>query len=82
MVEGSVLLSARQRQIAERRPAASGQGSSVCTLTNEIFLYRVVDVVVTESGDMADMEDCYWLDVARVPMCDLLARRLRVVTPA
>ena len=51
-------------------------------LTNEVFLYRVVDVVETESGEMAEIEDCYWLDVVRVPICDLLARQLRVVTPA
>ncbi|HTU84645.1 MAG TPA: hypothetical protein VMF57_03665 [Solirubrobacteraceae bacterium] len=51
-------------------------------LTNEVFLYRVVDVVETDSGEMAEIEDCYSLDVVRVPMCDLLARPLRVVTPA
>ena len=51
-------------------------------LTNEVFLYRVVDVVVTESGEMADVEDCYGLDVVRVPTRDLLARGLRVLTPA
>ena len=37
--------------------------------------------MVTGSGEMAELEDCYWLDVVRVPICDLLARRLRVVTP-
>jgi len=51
-------------------------------LTNEVFLYRIVDVVLTESGEMADIEDCYWLDVVRVPMSDLLARRLRIVRSA
>jgi hypothetical protein len=51
-------------------------------LTNDVFLYRVVDVVLTESGEMADIEDCYRLDIVRVPMCELLARGLRVVTPA
>lgn len=51
-------------------------------LTDGVFLYRVVDVVVTESGEMADIEDCYRLDVVRVPMCDLRARGLRVVRPA
>jgi len=48
-------------------------------LTNGVFLYRVVDVVLTDSGEMADIEDCYWLDVVRIPICDLLARGLRVV---
>ena len=50
-------------------------------LTDGVFLYRVVKVVVTESGEMADIEDCYRLDVVRVRMCDLLARRLHVVRP-
>ena len=51
-------------------------------LTNGVFLYRVVDVVLTESGEMADIEDCYRLDIVCVPVCELLARGLRVVTPA
>jgi hypothetical protein len=50
-------------------------------LTNEVFLYRVLDVVASEAGDMVELEDCYWLDVVRVPVDDLLARQLRVVTP-
>ena len=50
-------------------------------LTDEVFLYRIVDVALTESGDMADVEDCLWLDVVRIPMRDLLARELRIVTP-
>jgi hypothetical protein len=50
-------------------------------LTDGVFLYRVDDVLVTRAGEMADLEDCYWLDVVRVPMNDLRARRLRVVTP-
>ena len=51
-------------------------------LTDEVFLYRVVDVPATGAGEVADLEDCYWLDVVRVPMSDVLARRLRVVKPA
>lgn len=51
-------------------------------LTNGVFLYRVIDVVISESCEMAELEDCYGLDVVRVPMRDLLARRLRTVTPA
>jgi hypothetical protein len=50
-------------------------------LTDEVFLYRVVDVRVTGAGEMAELEDCYWLDIVRVPISDVLARRLRVVTP-
>jgi hypothetical protein len=37
---------------------------------------------MTRVGEMADLEDCYWLDVVRVPVSDMRARRLRVVTPA
>ena len=50
-------------------------------LTNEVFLYRVVDLLATGAGEVVDLEDCYWLDVVRVPVNDLRARRLRVVTP-
>lgn len=50
-------------------------------LTDEVFLYRVVDLQVTAAGAMAELEDCYGLDVVRVTVSDLRARRLRVVTP-
>jgi hypothetical protein len=50
-------------------------------LTDEVFLYRVVDVLATRAGEMAELEDCYWLDIVRVPLSDVRARRLRVVTP-
>jgi len=50
-------------------------------LTDEVFLYRVDDVLETAAGEVVDVEDCYWLDVVRVPAHDLKARRLRVVTP-
>jgi len=50
-------------------------------LTDEIFLYRVVDRLVTEAGVVADLEDCYWLDVVRVPAHELQERGLRVVRP-
>lgn len=50
-------------------------------LTNEVFLYRVVGLV-DGAAEMVELEDCYWLDVVRVPARDLRARRLRVVTPA
>ena len=51
-------------------------------LTNEVFLYRVVGRVITAAGEMFDVEDCYRLDVVRVPASDVAARRLRVVTPS
>ena len=62
--------------------AASRTGRVGIYLTDEVFLYRVVDVLVTGEGEMADLEDCYWLDVVRVPISDVVGRRLRVVTPA
>lgn len=76
---------------AERRPVVGRRapaGTATSTdqvgkyLTDEVFLYRVVDVLATGAGEMADLEDCYWLDIVRVPMSDVLTRRLRVVTPA
>jgi hypothetical protein len=45
-------------------------------LTNGVFLYRVSGLVAT------GLEDCYGLDVVCVPMKDLHARGLRIVTPA
>jgi hypothetical protein len=50
-------------------------------LTNEAFLYRVVGLVAGGMDEIVELEDCYGLDVVRVPMRDLSARRLRVVTP-
>jgi hypothetical protein len=51
-------------------------------LTNEVFLYRVVDVFAAGADETVELEDCYWLDVVRVPTSELRARRMRVVTPA
>jgi hypothetical protein len=51
-------------------------------LTDEVFLYRVVGLAANGVGQMVELEDCYRLDVVRVPVRDLRARRLRVVTPA
>jgi hypothetical protein len=50
-------------------------------LTDEIFLYRVVELLLTDAGEVADLEDCYGLDVVRIPLRALQARSLRVVTP-
>jgi hypothetical protein len=47
-------------------------------LTDEVFLYRVVG----EPVDVVELEDCYGLDIVRVPADELDARRLRIVTPA
>jgi hypothetical protein len=51
-------------------------------LTDGVFLFRVVGVVASGADEMVALEDCYWLDVVHVPLSDLRARRLRVVTPA
>ena len=54
-------------------------GGAGAYLTDEVFLYRVVGFA---AGGMVELEDCYWLDVVRVPVRGLRARGLRVVTPA
>ena len=50
-------------------------------LTDEVFLYRVVGVAASADGELVELEDCMYLDVVRVPLADVRARRLRVVTP-
>jgi hypothetical protein len=50
-------------------------------LTDEVFLYRVVGLVAGEGAGMVELEDCYWLDVVRVPIAGVQGRQLRVVTP-
>jgi hypothetical protein len=51
-------------------------------LTDEVFLYRVVSVDEGRGEVIVELEDCYGLDVVHVPVQDLHARPLRVVTPA
>jgi hypothetical protein len=51
-------------------------------LTDDVFLYRVVAWIGSESDEAVELEDCYGLDVVTVSVADLQARRLRVVTPA
>ena len=50
-------------------------------LTDEIFLYRIVGATADTRDDIVELEDCYSLNVARVPVRALRERRLRVVTP-
>jgi len=77
----STLLTDTAQVIAPRPLRAARQGDQVALyLTDGVFLYRVVDVSL--SDEMVDIEDCYSLDRVRVSMEALLARRLRVVTPA
>jgi hypothetical protein len=80
------------RRTADRRApfaaaAAAGEaaghaGAAGLYLTDEIFLYRVVRVVAGAAGEMVDLEDCFLLDVVRVPLAAVRARRLRVITAA
>jgi hypothetical protein len=49
---------------------------------SQTFLYRLVDPLMTESGELADVEDRHQLDIVRIARSDLRARQLRVVTPA
>jgi len=51
-------------------------------LTNEVFLYRVAGVDASGADEMLELEDCYLLDVVRVPARAVRERRLRVVTAA
>lgn len=50
-------------------------------LTDGTFLYRFAGYVASTAGQVALLEDCYLLDVVCVPVTDLRARKLRVVTP-
>ena len=51
-------------------------------LTDEIFLYRVAGCAGLGAASTVELEDCFGLDVVRVPADALKARRLRMVTPA
>ena len=64
-------------------PDRSGSRNRVQTyLTNGVFLYRVVGSAASDVGEVVELEDCYLLDVARVPIDDFHVRGLRIVTPA
>jgi len=62
---------------APRDPVAAG-----VYLTDGVFLFRVVRCIGSGAAEIAELEDCYGLDVVCVPMADLRERRLRVVAPA
>ena len=84
-LDDAMLRRADTLHAADRRTAAAAVAARVdqvgVYLTDEVFLYRVVDRVLTAAGEMLELEDCYWLDAVRVPASDVAARRLRVVTP-
>jgi hypothetical protein len=48
-------------------------------LTNGVFLYRLAGPLLSE--ETVEVEECYSLDVVRVPVRHVRERRLRVVTP-
>jgi hypothetical protein len=50
-------------------------------VTNGVFLYRITGPFEHEDDWLVDVEDCYSLDVVRVPVADVIARKLRVVIP-
>jgi len=62
--------------------AGGGVDQPGAYLTNEVFLYRVVGLVSSGAGVLVELEDCYGLDVVRVPAKDLRERELRLLTPA
>jgi len=62
--------------------AIDGMAGTAAFLTDGVFLYRVVGVVGSGLDEMVELEDCYRLDVVRLSVSELRARRLRVVTPA
>jgi hypothetical protein len=50
-------------------------------LTDEVFLFRVVDLMLGGGDGMIELEDCFRLDRVRVPLTSVRARRLRIVLP-
>jgi hypothetical protein len=50
-------------------------------LTDESFLFRVIGVVDTDAGEMVELEDCWGLDIVRVPITAPRLLGLRVVLP-
>ena len=81
----STINRAENRRIAPGPPADPIAGHidrAGVYLTDEVFLYRIAGFVDGDAGEMAEVEDCYGLDVVHVPVRELRARRLRVVTPA
>ena len=81
-VEMATRYRTHDRSTANRAVPAGGEICQVGRyLTDEVFLYRVTGSVARGAEAVIELEDCYSLDVVAVPMSDLRARRLRVVTP-
>ena len=51
-------------------------------LTDEVFLYRLAGFMTRGIAEIVELEDCYRLDVVRVPISDVRARGLRIVMPS
>jgi hypothetical protein len=60
---------------------ASAQ-SALVYLTDGVFLFRLAGVTPGAPEPTVELEDCFLPDVVRVPVAQLRARGLRVITPA
>ena len=67
---------------ASEHTVAEDVGRADVYLTDEVFLYRVVQANGNGEDAMVEIEDCYGLDVVRVPASELQRRQLRVVRAA
>jgi hypothetical protein len=87
LVPGEAELSTRSSLHHRRSPdgplltAGQGGGPGVY-MTDEVFLYRLAGIGQYGSAEFVELEDCYRLDVVQVPISDLRARALRIVTPS
>jgi hypothetical protein len=76
-------MSATIHTVPEPPGDASRQVSTAWAyLTDGVFLYRLVGPIAAVADELVEIEDCYSLDVVRVPLRDIHARKLRVVLPA
>jgi hypothetical protein len=48
-------------------------------LTDEVFLFRVDRCIAADAAQLVDLEDCYGLEVVRVPAIEVRRRNLRLV---
>jgi len=60
---------------------ASRPVAAAIYLTDGVFLYRVAGLEGAGPDGAVDVEDCYGLDIVKVSVADLRARRLRAVMP-
>ena len=49
-------------------------------LTDGVFLFRIIGPICAGDDAVAQVEDCYSLNVIRIPVRELVARGLRPVT--